>query len=292
MSILADEKTRLVVQGITGKEGSFHTHLCRDYGTNIVAGVTPGKGGSFFDAIPVYNTVREAVEEREANTSIVFVPPRPAFDAIKEAIDAELDLIVCITEGIPIQDVMKIRAYLRGRKTRLIGPNSPGIISPKSKTKIGVMPTHVYRPGKVGVISRSGTLTYEIVAQLSKKGFGQSTSIGIGGDPIVGMSFVDCLKLFEEDSETEAVVMIGEIGGSAEEEAAEFIKANFTKPVVAYICGLTAPPEKRMGHAGAIISSGKGVAVEKIEALETAGVRVAESIEEISIKLKQILKRA
>lgn len=292
MSILIDKKTRLIVQGITGKEGSYHARLCREYGTNIVAGVTPGKGGSLFEGVSVYNTVKEAVEKQKATASIIFVPARFAKDALLEAIDAELDLVVCITEGVPIHDMMKIKSYLKGKRTKLIGPNCPGIISPKTKTKVGIMPVQVYRPGKIGVISRSGTLTYEISAQLSKKKLGISTCIGIGGDPIIGMDFVDCLKLFEKDYETKAVVMVGEIGGTAEEEAAEFVKNHFSKPVVAYVCGLTAPPEKRMGHAGAIVSDGKGTAKEKIEFLEAAGVVVAKNIEEVCPKLKQLLKRA
>ena len=288
--ILVNKKTRLLIQGITGKEGSFHARLCRDYGTNIVAGVTPGKGGTFFDEIPVYNSVQEAVEQRQANATIIFVPPDRAYGAILEAIDANLELIVCITEGIPIQDMMKVKSYLLGKKTMLVGPNSPGVISPEERVKVGIMPAQVYKPGNIGVISRSGTLTYEISAQLSKKRFGQSTCIGIGGDPIVGVSFIDCLSLFEADPETGAVVMVGEIGGSAEEEAAEFIKEKIKKPVVAYICGLTAPPEKRMGHAGAIVSSGKGTAKEKIEVLEANGVMVAKNIDEICPTLKKALK--
>lgn len=289
MSILVGRETRLVVQGITGKEGSLHAQICRHYGTKIVAGVTPGKGGIFLEGIPVYDTVQEAVNLGQANTSIIFVPAPFAYSAIKEAIDAKLDLIVCITEGIPIHDMLKIKSYLCGKKTLLVGPNSPGVISPLSKTIVGIMPYWTYKPGRIGVISRSGTLTYEISAELSEERLGQSTCIGIGGDPIIGLNFIDCLELFENDPGTEAMVLIGEIGGSAEEEAAEFIKNHVKKPVVSYICGLTAPPGIRMGHAGAIISEGKGTAKEKIEALESAGVSVARTIEEVPERLKQLL---
>ncbi|MBI2450249.1 MAG: succinate--CoA ligase subunit alpha [Candidatus Nealsonbacteria bacterium] len=291
MSILINQETRVVVQGITGAQGSFHAKLCRDYGTNISAGVVPGKGNTDFEGIPVYNTVAEAVKEQRVNTSIIFVPAKFAAGAIVEAIEAKLELVVCITEGIPVHDMMKIKSCLRGSKTKLIGPNCPGIISPKEKIKIGIMPANIFRPGKIGIISRSGTLTYEIAARLSKKGFGQSTCVGIGGDPIVGMDFIDCLELFDKDKETKAVVMVGEIGGSAEEETAKWISTRLTHPVVAYICGLSAPPEKRMGHAGAIISDGKGTAKEKIEALESAGIPVAKTIDEVDKKLKQVLKR-
>jgi len=290
MSILVNEKTRLVVQGITGKEGSFHARLCRDYGTNIVAGVTPGKGGTVFEGIPVYNTVKEAVEEQAINTSVIFVPAKFAFGAIREAIEAELDLVVCITEGIPVHDMMKIKSLLGDSKTKLIGPNCPGIISPASRTKVGIMPVEIFKPGKIGIISRSGTLTYEISARLSQKGFGQSTCLGIGGDPIIGMSFIDCLELFEKDSETDAVVLIGEIGGNAEEKAAEFIEKSFSKPVIAFIAGQTAPKGKRMGHAGAIISGGAGTAAEKMEALKRSGVVVVKSPAEIGEKVVKTLQ--
>ncbi len=286
MSILTNKNTRLIVQGITGKQGSFHAELCEKYGTNIVAGISPGKEGTFFKNIPIYNTVKRAVKEKKANASIILVPAPYAIDAIMEAIDAGLDFVVCITEGIPIQDTMRIKAYLKNKKTKLIGPNSPGLISPGDKAKIGIMPAHIYRNGNIGVISRSGTLTYEVVAELSKNGFGQSTCIGIGGDPIIGTNFIDCLQMFEKDKETSTIVMIGEIGGNAEEKAAEYIKKHITKPVIAYICGLTAPPEKQMGHAGAIISKGKGTAEEKIKKLKNAGIEVANTIEEISAKIK------
>ncbi len=284
MSILVDENTRLLVQGITGREGGFHTQQSIAYGTNVVAGVTPGKGGTsakFEDAggevaVPVFNTVREAVEETRANASMVFVPPPFAADAIMEAAEADLPLVVAITEGIPTFDMVKVKLYLSGRRTRLIGPNCPGIISP-GKCKIGIMPARIHLPGHVGVISRSGTLTYEAVGQLSSLGIGQSTCIGIGGDPIIGTNFVDALALMNEDPDTHAIIMIGEIGGSAEEEAADFVSAEVHKPVVGFIAGRTAPPGRRMGHAGAIISGGKGTALDKIRALQAAGILVAES---------------
>lgn len=291
MSILVDKSTRLVVQGITGKAGSFHATRCKNYGTNVVAGVTPGKGGVYLNDIPVYNTVQEAVDNEEVNTSIIFVPAPFAADAIMEAAWAGLDLVVCITEGIPIQDMIKVKRYLRDKKTILIGPNSPGILSPGSKTKVGIMPDNIYKAGAVGVISRSGTLSYEVINLLSRSGLGQSTFIGIGGDPVIGINFVDCLELFETDPQTQAVVMVGEIGGSAEEEAAEFITKHITKPVVAYICGLTAPPEKKMGHAGAIISGSRGTASEKIAALKKAGVNIAESLSAIDKEVKQVLRK-
>ncbi|RME04336.1 MAG: succinate--CoA ligase subunit alpha [Deltaproteobacteria bacterium] len=274
MSIFVDETTRLVVQGITGKEGSFHTRQAIEYGTKVVAGVTPGKGGERFDEIPIFDSVREAVTETGANTSIIFVPPPFAPDAILEAVDAGIELVVCITEGIPVKEMAAVKHNLGA--TKLIGPNCPGIISP-GKCKVGIMPGFVHRPGPVGVISRSGTLTYEAVGQLTALDIGQSTCIGIGGDPIVGLSFIDCLSAFEEDPDTKAIVMIGEIGGSAEEEAAAFIEAHVTKPVVSFIAGQTAPPGKRMGHAGAIISGGKGTAAEKMQALRAAGIHVVES---------------
>src|SRR5574341_2588590 len=280
MSILVDKKTRLVVQGITGKEGTFHALACRDYGTTVVAGVTPGKGGSRHEGVPVFDTVREAVAKEGANTTLIFVPPAFAADAILEAIDAAVPLVVCITEGIPTLDMVRVARFLRGSGTRFIGPNCPGIISP-GKAKVGIMPGHIHKRGKVGVVSRSGTLTYEAVGQLTRLGLGQSTCVGIGGDPIIGTTFVDCLALFEHDEATEAILMIGEIGGSAEEEAAAFVDRHVTKPVIAYIAGQTAPPGRRMGHAGAIISGGKGTAREKMDAMRDAGITVVESPAEI-----------
>ena len=273
MSILVNKSTRLLVQGITGKEGSFHTSACLEYGTNIVAGVTPGKGGQEFEGIPIFNTVKEAVEATNPDTSMVFVPPAFAADAIMEAVEAGISLIVCITEGIPVMDMVKVKRFMTGKKSRLIGPNCPGIITPE-ECKIGIMPGFIHKKGKIGVISRSGTLTYEAVWQITKAGLGQSTCIGIGGDPVNGTNFIDLLELFEKDEETEAVVIIGEIGGDAEERAAEYIKNHFSKPVVGFIAGLTAPPGRRMGHAGAIISGGKGTAIEKIKAMERAGIHV------------------
>ncbi len=288
MSILVDENTRLVVQGITGREGTFHTQQAIAYGTKVVAGVTPGKGGTTGAGVPVFNTVREAVEKTGANASVVFVPPAFAADAIMEAADAGIPLVVAITEGIPTLDMVRVHQVLSGSKTRLIGPNCPGIISP-GKCKIGIMPGVIHRPGHVGVVSRSGTLTYEAVGQLTALGLGQSTCIGIGGDPIVGTNFVDVLRLMNEDPETHAIALIGEIGGTAEEEVAEFIKANVKKPVVGFIAGRTAPPGRRMGHAGAIISGGKGTAADKIRALEAAGVIVAKSPALIGETMKRTL---
>jgi succinyl-CoA synthetase alpha subunit len=288
MAILVDESTRVLVQGITGKEGSFHTRQCREYGTQVVAGVTPGKGGQCFEGIPILDSVVEAVRQTGANTSLIFVPATVAADAILEAIDEGVALIVCITEGIPVRDMVRVREALRGSGSRLIGPNCPGIISP-GRCKVGILPGHIHRPGPVGVISRSGTLTYEAVDQLTRREIGQSTCIGIGGDPIVGSSFVDLLELFQEDAETQAVVLIGEIGGSAEEEAAAFIREHFNKPVVTFIAGQTAPPGRRMGHAGAIISGGQGTAEEKIKILESAGVTVAQSPAEIGETMARVL---
>ena len=284
MSILVDDNTRLLVQGITGSEGSFHTRQMMEYGTQVVAGVTPGKGGEDFAGVPVFNTVREGVEATGANTSVVFVPPAFAGDAIMEAAETGLAVVVCISEGIPTADMVRAYDYLRGRPTRLIGPNCPGIISP-GQCKIGIMPGFIHKPGNVGVISRSGTLTYEAVGQLSDRGIGQSTCIGIGGDPVIGTRFVDALELFNADANTHAVVMIGEIGGSAEEEAAAYISEHFTKPVVGFIAGRTAPPGRRMGHAGAIIAGGKGTAEEKMRAMTEAGVQVCESPAQIGATL-------
>ena len=277
MSILVDENTRLAVQGITGGEGSFHTRHMIEYGTKVVAGVVPGKKGQEFEGVPIYNTVAEAVEHEGVNASVVFVPAPFAADAAMEAAQAGVDVVVCITEGIPTKDMIKVYEYLRHRNTRLIGPNCPGIISP-GKTKVGIMPAAIHQQGSIGVVSRSGTLTYEAVDQLTRLGLGQSTCIGIGGDPVVGSQFIDLLPLFEDDPETEAVVLIGEIGGSAEEQAAELVKGGqVTKPVVAFVAGKTAPPGRRMGHAGAIIAGGKGTAPEKIAALKDAGVHVCDS---------------
>jgi len=288
MSILVDKKTRLVVQGMTGKEGTFHALACRDYGTTVVAGVTPGKGGSRHEGVPVLDTVREAVAKEGANAALIFVPPAFAADAILEAIDAAVPLVVCITEGIPTLDMVRVARFLRGSGTRLIGPNCPGIISP-GKAKVGIMPGHIHKRGKVGVVSRSGTLTYEAVGQLTRLGLGQSTCVGIGGDPIIGTTFVDCLSLFEDDSATHAILMIGEIGGTAEEEAAAFVKRHVSKPVVGYIAGQTAPPGRRMGHAGAIISGGKGTAAEKVTALRRAGIAVVKSPAEMGAAVKKAL---
>jgi succinyl-CoA synthetase alpha subunit len=276
MSILIDENTRLLVQGITGREGGFHARQAAEYGTKVVAGVTPGKGGASADGVPVFNTVTEAVEKTGANVSMIFVPPPFAADAIMEAADAGLPLVVAITEGIPTLDMIRVKQFLAGKKTRLIGPNCPGLISP-GKAKVGIMPARIHRPGHIGVVSRSGTLTYEAVGQLTALGIGQSTCVGIGGDPIIGTSFVDVLRLMNEDPDTEGIILIGEIGGTAEEEAAAFIRANVRKPVVGFIAGRTAPPGRRMGHAGAIISGGKGTAADKILVLEAAGIQVAAS---------------
>ena len=289
MAILVDKNTRLLVQGITGREGAFHTGQAIAYGTNVVAGMTPGKGGTESQGVPVFNTVREAAEKTDANASVIFVPPPFAADAIMEAAEAGLPLVVAITEGIPTLDMIRVKQFLAGRKTRLIGPNCPGIISP-GKCKIGIMPGSIHREGRVGVISRSGTLTYEAVGQLTALGIGQSTCIGIGGDPVIGTNFLDALALFNADPETEGIVMIGEIGGSAEEEAAAYIQANVKKPVAGFIAGRTAPPGRRMGHAGAIISGGKGTAADKIRALEAAGIAVAPSPALIGETMTKALK--
>ncbi|HJY86739.1 MAG TPA: succinate--CoA ligase subunit alpha [Candidatus Acidoferrales bacterium] len=291
MSVLVDQNTRVVVQGLTGREGSFHAQQMLEYGTRVVAGVTPGKGGSKRLDVPVFNTVAEAVRETAASASVIFVPPAYAADAILEAIDAALPLVVAITEGIPTLDMVRVAAVLYGSSTRLIGPNCPGIISP-GKCKIGIMPGRIHKPGHVGVVSRSGTLTYEAVDQLTRLGIGQSTCIGVGGDPIIGTSFLDVVRLFNEDPETHAMVMIGEIGGNAEEKAAEFIRANVRKPVVGFIAGQTAPPGRRMGHAGAIISGGQGTAREKYAAFEAAGIHAVKSPAEIGATLARALGKA
>ncbi len=290
MSIFVDEQTRVVVQGITGREGSFHAKGCLEYGTKVVAGVTPGKGGILHDGIPVFNTVAHAVTEAAVNTSLIFVPPAFAGDAILEAADAGIGLIVCITEGIPALDMVRVSRVLQGQPSRLIGPNCPGVISP-GKAKVGIMPGHIHMPGPVGVVSRSGTLTYEAVGQLTQRGIGQSTCVGIGGDPIIGTSFVDCLDLFEKDSGTEAILLIGEIGGTAEEDGAAFAKAHMKKPVVGYVAGMTAPPGRRMGHAGAIIAGGKGTAAEKVRAMDAAGMHVCRSPAEMGMNVESVLRR-
>jgi succinyl-CoA synthetase alpha subunit len=289
MSVLVDRETRVVVQGITGREGTFHARGCLEYGTRIVAGVTPGRGGALHEGIPVFDTVREAVAKTGAVASMIFVPPAAAADAILEAADAGLKLAVCITEGIPASDMVRVKAALAGHSTRLIGPNCPGIISP-GQCKIGIMPGYIHKPGPVGVISRSGTLTYEAVAQLSRRGIGQSTCIGIGGDPIIGTTFVDGLRLFREDAQTRAVVLIGEIGGSTEEEAARYAAKDLKKPMVAFVAGQTAPPGKRMGHAGAIIAGGHGTAAEKMAVLQECGVRVLQNPAEIGEAVEALLR--
>jgi len=291
MSILIDKNSKIVVQGITGRSGLFHTQQCRAYGTNIVAGVTPGKGGIHIDGIPVFNTVEEAVRYTSANISMIFVPPPGAADAILEACDAGLDLAVCITEGIPVRDMVLARSIQEKSRTRLVGPNCPGVITP-GQCKLGIMPGYIHKPGKVGVVSRSGTLTYEAVKQLTDIGLGQSTCVGIGGDPIIGMKFIDVMELFNNDPNTEAVFMIGEIGGGAEEEAAQWIKENMRKPVAAFIAGVTAPTGKRMGHAGAIITGGKGKAEDKIRTLQECGVIVATSPTRMGDAMVEALKAA
>jgi succinyl-CoA synthetase alpha subunit len=288
LSVLVDQNTRLIVQGLTGKEGTFHALQMREYGTNIVGGVTPGKGGTTHEGFPVFNTVADAVKETGANVSVIYVPPPFAADAIMEAADAGIPLVVCITEGIPTLDMVNAYHYVKRRGVRLIGPNCPGVISP-GKCKVGIMPGRIHKEGHVGVVSRSGTLTYEAVGQLTALGLGQSTCIGIGGDPVIGTSQRDALELFNNDPDTQAVVMIGEIGGSAEEEAAEYVQQSMTKPVVGFIAGQTAPPGRRMGHAGAIIAGGKGTAGEKMAAMQAAGIHVVSSPAEIGAKVKEVL---
>lgn len=288
MSILVNKDTKVICQGITGSHGAFHTRQAIAYGTRMVGGVTPGKGGTDFEGVPVFNTVEEAVRRTGANASVIYVPAPFAADAIMEAVDAGLALVVCITEGIPVLDMLRVKRFMEGKKTRLVGPNCPGVITPE-ECKIGIMPGYIHKKGKVGVVSRSGTLTYEAVHQLSTLGLGQSTCVGIGGDPVNGSSFVAILELFEKDHDTKAVVMIGEIGGSAEEEAADFVKREMTKPVVSFVAGMTAPKGKRMGHAGAIISGGKGTAQEKVDALRSAGIKVVRSPAEIGEATLEIL---
>lgn len=289
MAILIDKNTKVICQGLTGSQGSFHSEQCKAYGTQMVGGVTPGKGGTTHLGIPVFNTVKEAKKATGCNVSMVFVPPPFAADSIMEAVDADLDLVICITEGIPVLDMVKVKAYMKGKRTRLIGPNCPGVITP-DQCKIGIMPGHIHKAGRIGVLSRSGTLTYEAVGQLTALGLGQSTCVGIGGDPVNGTNFIDVLKLFNEDKDTDAVIMIGEIGGTAEEEAAEYIKKEFKKPVAVFIAGASAPAGKRMGHAGAIISGGKGTAEAKFAALEAAGCKISRSPADMGTTLQSMLK--
>jgi len=289
MSIMIDKNTKVITQGITGATGLFHAQGARDYGTRMVGGVTPGKGGTLIDGFPVFDTVKDAVEKTGATASVIYVPPPFAADSIMEAVDAGIELVCCITEGIPVLDMVKVKQYMKGRKTRLVGPNCPGVITP-GECKIGIMPGYIHKPGKVGVVSRSGTLTYEAVWQLTCLGLGQSTCVGIGGDPVNGTNHLDVLRLFEADPDTEAVIMIGEIGGTSEEEGARFVREHMTKPVAAYIAGVTAPPGKRMGHAGAIISGGKGTATEKVAVLRECGISVADSPAEMAQALLKIYK--
>jgi len=288
MSILVDRSTRVIVQGITGREGTFHAQRCKEYGTQVVGGVTPGKGGTTHEGFPVWNTVDDAVAAAGADCALIFVPPPAAADAIMEAADAGVPLIACITEGVPVNDMVRVKAFLARTASRLIGPNCPGLISP-GKAKIGIMPGHIHKEGGIGVVSRSGTLTYEVVHQLTLRGLGQSSCVGIGGDPVNGTSFIDVLRLFQDDPHTEAIMMIGEIGGSAEEEAAAFVKAHVTKPMVGFICGQTAPPGRRMGHAGAIIAGGKGMASEKMRALEAAGITTVRSPADMGATMARVL---
>jgi succinyl-CoA synthetase alpha subunit len=290
MSILVGRSTRVVVQGITGKEGTFHALRSREYGTQVVGGVTPGKGGTVHEGFPVWNTVEEAVREAGADCALIFVPPPAAADAIMEAAAASVPLVVCITEGIPVADMVRVKAFLAGRPSRLVGPNCPGLITP-GQAKVGIMPGHIHREGPVGVVSRSGTLTYEVVHQLTQRGLGQSTCVGIGGDPVNGTSFVDVLRLFQGDPGTEAIMLIGEIGGTAEEEAAAFVRAQVSKPVVGFICGQTAPPGRRMGHAGAIISGGKGTAAEKMRVMEAAGITTVKSPADMGATVARVVGR-
>lgn len=288
MSILVNKNTKVITQGMTGKTGSFHTRACKEYGTQMVAGVGPGKKGQNFEGIPLFDTVEEAKKQTGGNVSVIYVPPPFAADAIMEAVDADLDLVICITEGIPVMDMLRVKSFMEGKRTRLVGPNCPGVITP-GECKIGIMPGSIHKPGKIGVVSRSGTLTYEAVFQLTELGLGQSSCVGIGGDPLNGTNFIDCLKLFNEDKDTDAVVMIGEIGGSAEVEAAQWIKANMKKPVIGFIAGASAPPGRRMGHAGAIISGGDDTAEAKYAAMKDAGMKFTRSPAEIGKTLKAAL---